>query len=125
MLTIQAAPDLAPGITAKSTFDRQLPSQLRQQVWTILSGLVHDMRQPLSVVEVCADYLNLVLPADDVRARQQIDVLRQQVGEANRILCETLRLLKMSYEPAAPEPVPVDTAASRPLTKAASAAVTY
>ena len=126
MLTVQVAPNVAaPGINRNSTCDRQFPSPFQQQVWIILSGLVHDMRQPLSVLEVSADYLNLILPPSELRARQQVEVLRQQVGEANRILCEALRLLKLSYEQAPSEPVPVPAAASRSLTNAESAAVTY
>jgi signal transduction histidine kinase len=87
-------------------------------VWSAISGLAHDLRQPLSVIEACADYLNLVLPPTDHRARQQLQLLEQQVGEANRILHEALLKLHYSDEPAEP-------ATSRPLTKAASAAGTY
>lgn len=129
MLTIQVAPNVAAsGIARNSPSDRQFPNPLQQQVWMILTGLVHDMRQPLSVLEVCADYLNLILPADAPRARQQVEVLRQQVNEANRLLCETLRLLKQSYEhPPEPVAVPVaaPVAASRSLTNVESAPVTY
>jgi signal transduction histidine kinase len=91
-------------------------------VWSAMSGLAHDLRQPLSVIEACADYLNLVLPPTDHRARQQLQLLEQQVGEANRILHEALLKLHYSDEPAEPAAQP---ATSRPLTKAASAAVTY
>ena len=82
------------------------------------------MRQPLSVLEVCADYLNLILPADQLRAREQVEVLRQQVGEANRILCEALVLLKLGYEQAPPEAA-APAATARPLANAESAAVPY
>jgi len=92
---------------------------LPQVLWPIVSGLVHDLRQPLSVIDACADYLNLVLPASDDRARDQLELLQQQVGEANRILHETL--LKLHYNDAPGSPA----AESRSLTKAASAAVTY
>ena len=67
-----------------------------------MSGLVHDLRQPLSVIDACADYLNLVLPPTDHRARQQLELLQQQVGEANRILHEAL--VKLHYTDAPPEP---------------------
>ena len=63
---------------------------LRQMLWPIMSGLVHDLRQPLSVIDACADYLNLVLQADHDRSRQQLELLQEQVGEANRILHEAL-----------------------------------
>jgi len=125
MLTLQVAPDIAPpGINRSSTCERQFSSPVQQQVWIILSRLVHDMRQPLSVLEVCADYLNLILPADQLRAREQVEVLRQQVGEANRILCEALVLLKLGYEQAPPEAA-APAATARPLANAESAAVPY
>jgi signal transduction histidine kinase len=87
-----------------------------------LHVLVHDLRQPLSVIDACADYLNLVLPATDRRARRQLELLQEQVREANGIMHDAL--LKLHYPDAQPAPeAPV--ASSRPLTKAASAGVTY
>jgi len=95
---------------------------LQQIVWPVISGLVHDLRQPLSVIDACADYLNLVLPPSDDRARQQLQLLQQQVGEANRMLHEAL--LKLHYTDA-PSGLPEAAANSRPLTNSVSAAVTY
>jgi signal transduction histidine kinase len=86
-------PTLAPDISV---------DQHAQNAWPLVSGLVHDLRQPLSVIDACADYLNLVLPATDLRARQQLELLQQQVGEANRILREAL--LKMHYTDGPQEP---------------------
>ena len=106
-------PTLTPDIAA---------DPLQQRVWPIMSVLVHDLRQPLSVIDACADYLNLVLPATDRRARQQLELLQEQVGEANRILHEAL--LKLHYADAAPPPE-APGVNSRSLTNAASAAVTY
>lgn len=99
------------------------PDPLQQRVWPIMSGLVHDLRQPLSVIDACADYLNLVLPATDHRARQQLELLQEQIGEANRILHEAL--LKLHYVDAPAVPADAPAASSRSLTNAASAAVTY
>jgi len=93
-----------------------LPGPLQQQVWTIISGLAHDLRQPLSVIDACADYLDLVLPVSDQRTRQQLELLQQQVGDANRILHDAILALRYPEAPAA---------AKRPLTNAASSAVTY
>jgi K+-sensing histidine kinase KdpD len=101
---------LAPEISAS------LPDALQPSAWPMISGLVHDLRQPLSVIDACADYLNLVLPATDRRARQQLELLQQQVGETNRILHEALLTLHYTDAPAA---------ASRSSTNAASSAVTY
>jgi len=73
-----------------------VPSEaLQQALLPIMSGLIHDLRQPLSVIDACADYLNLVLGESDDCSRVQLELLQQQVGEANRILHETL--LKLHY----------------------------
>lgn len=69
------------------------PALRQHQLWTIMSGMVHDIRQPLSVIEACADYLDLVLPPADSRSREQLELLQQQVGDANRILHEALLAL--------------------------------
>jgi hypothetical protein len=95
---------------------------LPQRVWPMMSVLVHDLRQPLSVIDACADYLNLILPVTDRRARQQLDLLQQQVGEANRILHEALVQLHYTDAPSQPEE---PGAGSRSFTKAAGASVTY
>jgi len=68
---------------------------LEQQVCTIVGTLVHDLSQPLSVIEACADYLNLVLPDTDHRARGQLELLQRQVADASRIMHEAL--LKLHY----------------------------
>jgi len=107
----------APDISAP------LPEPFQQRIGPIMSSLVHDLRQPLSVIDACADYLNLVLPATDLRARRQLELLQQQVGEANRILHEAL--LQLHYTDAPPEPAAEPAASSRSLTNAASAAVMY
>jgi hypothetical protein len=52
--------------------------------------LVHDLRQPLSTIEACADYLNLVLPSGDQRGRRQLELLQRQIGDASRILHDAL-----------------------------------
>ena len=86
----------------------------------MMSSLVHDLRQPLSVIDACADYLNLVLPEADNRARQQLELLQEQVSEANRILHEAL--LELHYTDGA---IPAETAINRALTNSASASATY
>jgi signal transduction histidine kinase len=105
MLTLPLASEIAaPGMVRGSgLFQQQL----------ILSGLAHDLRQPLSVIEVCIDYLDLVLPECEPGTRQQLELLRQQVDNANRLICEALRQWK------------VTAPASRSSTNVESAAVTY
>ncbi len=89
---------------------------MQEKVWPMMSVLVHELRQPLSIIDACADYLNLVLPAHDDGARQQLELLQQQIGEANRILHDAL--LNLHYTDAHAEG---DAAATKP----ASSSVTY
>jgi hypothetical protein len=120
MLPISVSPDsAASGATRNAVSDWQL-SPPNQEPWIILCGLVHDLRQPLSIVEICADYLNLILPAGELRARQQVEVLQQQVVDASRLLCDALRLCKLSQERA----VATSAAASRSSMNRESSAVT-
>jgi len=72
-----------------------VPVSVHQQESNVVCVLVHDLRQPLSVIEACADYLDLVLPAGDRRARQQLELLQQQVSDANRVMHEAL--VKLHY----------------------------
>jgi len=94
-----------------------------ETVRPIVTTLVHDLRQPLSVIAACADYLKLVLPAADSRAHEHLELLHQQVGEANRILHDAV--LELLYTGASRETAPSETVSSRSLTNAASPAVTY
>ena len=89
---------------------------LQHALFPIVSGLVHDLRQPLSVMDACADYLNLVLSDADDCSREHLQLLQQQVGEANRILHEAL--MKAHYQEA-------PAADTRALTNAASVALLY
>ena len=105
MLTLPLASEIAaPGMARGSgLFQQQL----------ILSGLAHDLRQPLSVIEICVDYLNLVLPECEPETRQQLELLRLQVDNANRLICEAVRQWK------------VTAPATRSSTNMESAAVVY
>lgn len=105
-------------LTTVAEISAQRPDALPQQTFPIISGLVHDLRQPLSIIEACADYLDLILPQADRRSRQQLQLLEQQIGEANRILHEAL--LKLHYSDGS-----AGTSDNRELTNATSGAVTY
>ncbi len=56
-----------------------------------LRDLVHDLRQPLGIIETCAYYLRMVLPSGDPRIDQQLDMIERQVFEADRILKNAVR----------------------------------
>jgi len=96
----------------------------------VMAHLAHELRQPLSVIETCAYYLTLILPAGDLKARAQLEKMRCQVEQANRILSDRTRRpdpMRPRY-PRGPAETPleaVDVAGdSRPLTKSATASVT-
>jgi|ERR1039457_4431459 signal transduction histidine kinase len=80
-------------------YDITVSSPVHQQVSKVVSTLVHDLRQPLSVIEACADYLDLVLPMADRRTRQQLELLQQQVGDANRMMHDVLMQLHYAVAP--------------------------
>lgn len=117
MLTLPLASEIAaPGVARGSgPFQQQL----------ILSGLAHDLRQPLSVIEICIDYLNLVLPECAPETRLQLELLRQQVDNANGLLCDALCQWKVSYGAAESPHTQAAAPASRTSTKVESAAVMY
>jgi signal transduction histidine kinase len=79
--------------------DIPVSNPVHQQVSTVVSTLVHDLRQPLSVIEACADYLDLVLPMADRRSRQQLELLQQQLGDANRMMHDVLVRLHYAVAP--------------------------
>ncbi len=95
MLTALVGSDVTmPGSGRSSTSASPITGPSQQQIRIVLSALVHDLRQPLSTIELCADYLTLILPETEMRARQQLGVLQEQVSDANRLISEALRLLK-------------------------------
>ncbi len=55
----------------------------------VMADLVHDLRQPLSTIEALAAYLEIVLPANETRAREHLQEIRLQVTLADRILLKT------------------------------------
>lgn len=66
-----------------------------------LQTIAHELRQPLSAIESIAYYLNLVLPREDHRAREQASRLQHLVEQSNWILTCGLQLV--STAPLLPE----------------------
>lgn len=57
-----------------------------------LATLIHDLRQPLSVIETSVFLLRTALDGDeDARIFENLDRIEQQVGEAHRLLMEAAR----------------------------------
>ena len=51
-----------------------------------IPALIHDLRQPLSVIESCACCVRMMLPYPDPRILEQLDCIEKQVLEASLIL---------------------------------------
>jgi nitrogen fixation/metabolism regulation signal transduction histidine kinase len=52
----------------------------------IVRHLAHELRQPLSTIESIAYYLDLILPPDASKARQQVEKLQHLVEQSNWIV---------------------------------------
>jgi GAF domain-containing protein len=92
-----------------------------------IADLVHEVRQPLGVLEVCTYYLDMVLPASETKARQQLIRMREQVECASLILERRVENYvrretrpRFEEEPAAE----VEAESSRVLTNSAMSMVT-
>jgi signal transduction histidine kinase len=51
-----------------------------------LADVAHELRQPLSAIEALASFLEIILPANETRAREHLQEIRLQVTTADRIL---------------------------------------
>ena len=60
----------------------------------IVRHLAHELRQPLSTIESIAYYLDLVLPPEAPKARQQIDKLQQLVEQTNWIVSNAVHYVQ-------------------------------
>ncbi|MCL5743622.1 MAG: hypothetical protein M1541_06810 [Acidobacteria bacterium] len=56
-----------------------------------LASFVHKLRQPLSIIDTCAFFLDMVLPESPEKVRAQIAVMQEQVAVADRILTEAVQ----------------------------------
>ncbi len=66
-----------------------------------LLNLVHDLRQPLSAIEIIAFHLESRLPADLTDARKFVIMLQQLVGDANLCMSEAVLASRKSPIPMA------------------------
>ncbi|MFN7997487.1 MAG: hypothetical protein U0Q18_27970 [Bryobacteraceae bacterium] len=116
------ASDISTQISGgNSREDISLSGNNQQHMWSNMSRLVHDLRQPLSVIEICAEYLDLILPEGEQQIREQVKLLKQQIDDASRMLCEASGLLTVGYRAEERVAAPV----SRSATKAESVAAAY
>lgn len=100
-----------------------------------LADFAHEIRQPLSALEALTSYLDLIIPQENTRVREQLRRMHVEIDHADQILKDGMRVLR-AYLPVPVrsergEPTPGATPEgvveeiSRPLTKAAMASVTY
>lgn len=68
---------------------------------TMVRQIAHELRQPLSTIESIAYYLDLILPRDDERARNQLDRLQKLVEQSNWIVSNAVHYVQAS--PAIPQ----------------------
>ena len=68
--------------------------------------VAHELRQPLSTIESIAYYLELILPNDDERGREQLEKLRHLVDQSNWIVTNAVDIVHEK----APVPEFVDVA---------------
>jgi signal transduction histidine kinase len=64
----------------------------------LVRNIAHELRQPLSTIESIAYYLDLVLPREDGKIREQLAKLQQLVNQSNWIVSNAIYLT----QPAAP-----------------------
>ncbi len=62
--------------------------------------IAHELRQPLSAIESIAYYVNLILPQEDRKAREQVAKLQRLVEQTNWILSNGLQLVQPATSPA-------------------------
>lgn len=72
----------------------------------VVRHLAHELRQPLSTIESIAYYLGIILPRQDLKARQQVEKLQEVVQQAGWILSDAVHFLQAS--PPAPEVIDLD-----------------
>jgi signal transduction histidine kinase len=64
-----------------------------------LAEVVHDLRQPLSAIGALASFLEITLPANDVRAREHLQEIRLQVTTADLILTSRIAANRPPAQP--------------------------
>jgi signal transduction histidine kinase len=52
------------------------------------ADVLHQLRQPLGILEACAFYIDLVLPPSEAKAREQVAEMQRQLDRASGILDE-------------------------------------
>jgi signal transduction histidine kinase len=81
------------------------PEACKTDAAVLLRHVAHELRQPLSTIESIAYYLELILPREDDRGREQLEKLRHLVDQSNWIVTNAVDIVHA--KPPAPEFVDV------------------
>ena len=60
-----------------------------------LAEFAHDIRQPLSALEALTFYLDLIIPEEETRVREQLRRMHMEIAHADRILSRGTRTLSV------------------------------
>jgi signal transduction histidine kinase len=58
-----------------------------------LADFAHEVRQPLSTLEALTSYLDLIIPEEETRVREQLRRMHVEIDHADRILRDGMRTL--------------------------------
>ncbi len=83
------------GPASAATKAKETPAPNLESI-AIVRQLAHELRQPLSTIESIAYYLDIVVPRQDDRVRQQVDKLRQVAQQASWILSDAVHFVQAS-----------------------------
>ena len=95
----------------------------------VLANFAHQLRQPLSTLGTLVAYLEMIIPVEDLRIREQLRKMHVEIDLADQVLTEGLRdisecISNHDRTVFAVSPDGVVDELSRPLTKTAMASVT-
>ena len=102
--------------TAPVRLDPQTAQHLRKEV----ARLVHDLRQPLTIIETCAYLADQRLPTADTTTREHLSLIFEQLGKISQLVDEMLCAAQIAAAHREQE----EPAESRSLTNSAMGAVT-
>ena len=65
----------------------------QQRLSLPLADLAHQIRQPLSALDALTSYLDLIIPQEDTRVREQLHRMHVEIDHADQILGDGMRTL--------------------------------
>lgn len=87
--------------------DQLMRAQRLRDIGALAATIGHELRNPLSTIQNAAFLLDARVPKDDPRVARNLEIIRQEVQRATRIIEDLLEFSRVRP----PQPVPVDAAA--------------